>query len=639
MEFFKNASDQSRSSSWQPWSTSTDDDAWEDVADIAQKPAADAVIIPPEGNPATSNRSSETSRSGEMTGTHMSPPTNLPLVNTKARTDVQTPLVTDTAVVVSLERKIIALTHERDALRRARDRPDDSTHVSALREEGERLSARLAERESAARTLKVSLREREAELADAQAAASALTAKLEASGSRVRALEAAERSAIDARAAAEKRVRSAEAESRARGSSSAALDAARAQLEAARRAHAQALEDAAMRAAADRDTAVEQVQAASRSREQVLQNTLAELRAHLAGVTERAGWREDTLRQEVDELRTRARDLEARNDELAAALPDATRPLLRQVEALQAAAGERVRARSAVDRSAADRLRAAESMAAAASEREIAAERRADAFNARVTGLEEALRLARSDAAQAAEELVSTRRELADVQERITRVGDAAEEKLRGLAAERDGLRAELRRERASTLDMNEATEAKERELRAALAASEARFELSRQQTHVDIQVKSELNHGQPSAVGTAQDNEGGIENGDPSADPGEGNGVYAQQRGWASARLRDGALKALQMQLESKEAATRALAEEVVALTGRLDAVALVRSEEEMSRERLMALEQRHKTLLELLGEREERISELEADIADVKIMYKEQVTELLLRIECLSE
>ena len=50
------------------------------------------------------------------------------------------------------------------------------------------------------------------------------------------------------------------------------------------------------------------------------------------------GCREDMLKRELADITRRGQAAEARHEELASAMPEATRPLLRQIEAMQAAA-------------------------------------------------------------------------------------------------------------------------------------------------------------------------------------------------------------------------------------------------------------------------------------------------------------
>lgn len=145
---------------------------------------------------------------------------------------------------------------------------------------------------------------------------------------------------------------------------------------------------------------------------------MAELRAHLSQVVEHAGWREDQLRRENDELRLRAKKLDGRNEELAAALPNATGPLVRQVEALQAAAEEREQSKLAVDRSSMERLRTAGASAAAAKERERAVKERVSGVLTKCATLEEQVRHSQADPSRA---VVDAHRLQADASDRLSR--------------------------------------------------------------------------------------------------------------------------------------------------------------------------------------------------------------------------
>lgn len=48
-----------------------------------------------------------------------------------------------------------------------------------------------------------------------------------------------------------------------------------------------------------------------------------------------------------------------------------------------------------------------------------------------------------------------------------------------------------------------------------------------------------------------------------------------------------------------------------------------------------LRALQTRYEAALELLGERTERVDELQQDIVDMKALYKAQITELCAQVE----
>jgi TATA element modulatory factor len=110
---------------------------------------------------------------------------------------------------------------------------------------------------------------------------------------------------------------------------------------------------------------------------------------------------------------------------------------------------------------------------------------------------------------------------------------------------------------------------------------------------------------------------------------------VYDTERLHSTLRQRIGEIASLHSQLTSKETATQALADEVVALTARVEELTAELKDAPEVRSGLSDLTVRHAALLELLGEREERIQELEADLVDINQMYKAQITDLLLRLE----
>ncbi len=61
----------------------------------------------------------------------------------------------------------------------------------------------------------------------------------------------------------------------------------------------------------------------------------------------------------------------------------------------------------------------------------------------------------------------------------------------------------------------------------------------------------------------------------------------------------------------------------------------------EEMNtvRSQMKEMTQRYNTALQLIGEKEEQLEELRADIQDVKSLYKSQISDLLEKIEQLSK
>lgn len=76
------------------------------------------------------------------------------------------------------------------------------------------------------------------------------------------------------------------------------------------------------------------------------------------------GCREDMLKRELADITRRGQAAEARHEDLASALPEATRPLLRQIEAMQASQAAHSQAWAAAEHSLHERLSSAEAQAA-----------------------------------------------------------------------------------------------------------------------------------------------------------------------------------------------------------------------------------------------------------------------------------
>lgn len=677
----------SDASGWQGWNATGEDDAWEDVADVATSDIAPMQASKSASTVAPAKSTTKAAENGVVDNKDLSEDATVGKkvdakgvkenvkesegerdgdgVDVKVA-ELQAKLKEAQDRATASERKVYALTRDRDALRRIRDsRAGDAElvkekdkQITAIMNEGEKLSIKIAEKEKVIRNLKSTLKERDSTLEDLRVTFSATEAKLEAANSRQRQLETSEKAAQDGMEAAERRLRHVESDARSKSSSSAALEAARAQLESLRKGQAAALENQAMRLRAEHETALEQVTAKAKAQEESLNKAMMELRAHLTQVMDNAGWREDQFRKETDELRRRAEQLEARNEELAAALPDATRPLLRQVEALQAAASERVRAKSAVDRSQLERLRAAEAAVASATEREKAAEDRIGNLMTRIATLEEQVKIAHAHQARVGAELRALQTESAEVQLRHQRELEASQAQILKANREKEKASEELSRERASHLDATEGAEEKERQLLSQVASLETRLEMVQESLTKATSVNAQRGSG-PGPSGSHSspaiarfDSLGNVSAsslGFPGSDFGDdaspfadgmspSAGVYATERLSQSLRQRNGEIASLQAQLDGKEAATKALAEEVVALTARVDELTKEMSDAPGMKKEFEELKKRHTALLELLGEREERIMELQADLSDVNQMYKEQITELLLRIEKMS-
>lgn len=555
------------------------------------------------------------------------------------------------------ERRVSALTREREFLRKARDSRSADTQlvkekdkqIAAIMAEGEKLSIKIAEKESSERELRFSLREiRQKHEALTSSFAVAQT-KVEASAAKIKALETSERDAVEAKEAAERRLREIGSETRSLASSSAALEAARAQLESLRKSQTASLENQAMRLKAESQAALEETEARYEKTIKAQAKSIEELRSHLSQTEETSHWKEDQLRASVESLRLRCEALESRNESLAAALPNATKPLLREVSALQSASSEHQKAAAAAEASLLNRLRIAEQATATATERSRASDERAISLSSEVASLREQLRTTRASIAQLSADLRSAQSAAADTElQHQTALEEARNAESRAIKEKMDVLES-LSKERAHHVESSNQANSSLKELQADLLAKEGALADAKSRIRnlesSRIPKSASSPHFPFPVGGEGQHSEVGINDEDPSLSsaslaesfsaPG---GMYMTERLGTALRVKTGEVENLQAQLKTKETATTALADEVVSLTTRCEELTKLLGDAPDVEAELEDLKKRHKVLLELFGEREERMGELEADLEDIRKMNKEQITELLLRIESLQ-
>ncbi|XP_010150667.1 PREDICTED: TATA element modulatory factor, partial [Eurypyga helias] len=128
-----------------------------------------------------------------------------------------------------------------------------------------------------------------------------------------------------------------------------------------------------MKAKEELGLALEKAQDEARQQQEALAIQVADLRLALQRAEQQAARKEDYLRQEIGELQQRLQEAEGRNQELSQSVTSATRPLLRQIENLQATLGAQTSAWEKLEKNLSDRLGESQTLLAAAAERERAA--------------------------------------------------------------------------------------------------------------------------------------------------------------------------------------------------------------------------------------------------------------------------
>jgi TATA element modulatory factor len=94
--------------------------------------------------------------------------------------------------------------------------------------------------------------------------------------------------------------------------------------------------------------------------------------------------------------------------------------------------------------------------------------------------------------------------------------------------------------------------------------------------------------------------------------------------------RLHEGESRLLRQQLETLESKQKQTTDEIVRLSTRNAVLESSATEFQQTKEALEEMHQRQRVLLELFGEKEEQVEELQAEVTELKAFYKKQLDTL---------
>ncbi|XP_054472585.1 TATA element modulatory factor [Anoplopoma fimbria] len=399
--------------------------------------------------------------------------------------------------------------------------------------------------------------------------------------------------------------------------------------------------------------ALEKAQEEARMQQEALADQVADLRLALQRAEQQQGRKEDYLREEISELQQRLQEAETRNQELSQSVTSATRPLLRQIENLQASLGGQTASWEKLEKNISDRLADAQAQLAVAVEKERSATEDLLAIKSQLASLESQNSLFRQEKA----------RLLAQV--------DAEKTKREKLEDESSREHVDLENLRGEHIRMVEETKKEKLLLTNQLEMEKMKVEQEKKKCYLAHEALKEkerktLTHsvGEPPASSTPSlsrsssisgaDNAGlhtSILSQDDCLDHSlgtmtmsmsmSGTNLYEAARlsGGSSfienlqsqLKLREGEITQLQLEISSLERSRSVMAEELVRLTNQNDEMEEMVKEIPKLKVQLKDLEQRHNTILQMYGEKAEEAEELRLDLEDVKNMYKTQIDELL--------
>lgn len=399
-----------------------------------------------------------------------------------------------------------------------------------------------------------------------------------------------------------------------------------------------------MKAKEQLSAALEKAQEEARLQQETLAIQVRDLRLALQRAEQTAARKEDYLRHEISELQQRLQEAENRNQELSQNVSSTTRPLLRQIENLQATLGSQTSSWEKLEKNLSDRLGESQSLLAAAVERERAATEELLANKTQMSSMESQNSLLRQENSRYQAQLESEKNRLRKMEDENNRY----QVELENLKDEYVRTLEETRKEKTLLNSQLEMEKMKvEQERKKAIFTQEALKEKERKPFSVSstptLSRSSSISGVDMAGLQTSflsQDEAHDHSVGSMSLSA-NGNNLYDAVRMGAGSsvienlqsqlKLREGEITHLQLEISNLEKTRSIMAEELVKLTNQNDELEEKVREIPKLRTQLRDLDQRYNTILQMYGEKAEEAEELRLDLEDVKNMYKTQIDELL--------
>uniref|UniRef100_A0A673AYI6 TATA element modulatory factor 1 n=1 Tax=Sphaeramia orbicularis TaxID=375764 RepID=A0A673AYI6_9TELE len=398
--------------------------------------------------------------------------------------------------------------------------------------------------------------------------------------------------------------------------------------------------------------ALEKAQEEARMQQEALANQVADLRLALQRAEQQQARKEDYLREEISELQQRLQEAETRNQELSQSVTSATRPLLRQIENLQASLGGQTASWEKLEKNISDRLVDAQAQLAVAVEKERSATEELLSIKSQLASLESQNSLLRQEKARVLAQLDTEKNK----REKLEDDSSREHVELENLRVEHSRMQEESKKEKLLLTNQLEMEKMKvEQEKKKCYLAQEALKEKERKVLTYSVEppASSTPSLSRSSSI-SGVDNAGlhiSVLSQDDALDHSlstmqmsmsmSGTNLYEAARlsGGSSIienlqsqlKLREGEIAQLQLEISGLERSRSVMAEELVRLTNQNDEMEEKVKEIPKLKVQLKDLEQRHNTILQMYGEKAEEAEELRLDLEDVKNMYKTQIDELL--------
>ncbi|GAM16985.1 hypothetical protein SAMD00019534_001600 [Acytostelium subglobosum LB1] len=372
-----------------------------------------------------------------------------------------------------------------------------------------------------------------------------------------------------------------------------------------------------------------------KKREESLEMTIQEQKASLQRASERSSWKEEELTKEIQHLNQRCREAEQRNDQLGASIPDTTRPLIKQIEALQSGNEAKQQTWEALERSLQQQAKEARMAADAAIQNEQEALAELEELSGQIKQLELDVKKERMSNKQINAELAQERNKIKELETQSTEVNA----KLDKFAQQKQQLERQVAQYEESLekayKDYREAEEMrqKEREIERERREEEKRTSGGSQSSYEGPATPKMYGlRKNPSQSDFLQQQHNLMQQQHQQMSP---NSSFPMEVYQANITQKDGEIAILQSKLNTAESSRKKLEDQLIKLTSSNEQLLLDSKELKGLKTQVSEIQQRYSTALEMLGEKEEQVNELRMDIVDMKELYRNQVNELLSKIE----
>lgn len=384
-----------------------------------------------------------------------------------------------------------------------------------------------------------------------------------------------------------------------------------------------------------------------------LQHSVHELEKELAR-------REETARTEMQAMKKKWLDAVGRVDLMGQSVSDATQPLLQQIQALQEEHHTRQETWRATEAALLARLEDADKVRQALETEKFVAEQKHNDLQVKMNVTEDELAQKHTEFESETEkneklqiqerelrgQLDSIQVELEEVKLRLNEESEAKHQLLSRINADR--LKKPVVTERVESTEddnaANELSEAREREQQLRDDLERVKSELAEMKleaqgnggAHESAAPRSSRgvslasDDGKDSAMSQASILKNTLESPMDSTLMGGNTTVLGLSQLQQRLRLAEGEKRMLKQQLALLEAKQKQNTDEIVRLSTRNALLETKEAELHQSQHNLAELKQRQQVLLELFGEKEEQVEELQAEVGELKAFYRKQLDTL---------